>query len=111
MARGIGIDCVACGYSDAGTVGGGFENHLTYDPQLVHCPRCQEITTADTMKEPLACERCGSVEVTFCEETRGPAEPYAHVKRRGDYPRLEDGHLCPKCGKKSVRFSLYRMID
>ena len=108
-----------CGYETPTlSLGGGMANSQTYCGFPYLCRICSAVTVANYLDDEPACSSCGNQSLTSyaTPSLRGKREPGDvfdwFISARRDTLALPNGtYLCPKCGKKSLRFQFAGLWD
>jgi hypothetical protein len=100
----IDAHCTACNYKSSVTIGGTMRDFQTHSSWPIFCQDCGDMTSTNTMAEPLVCLKCRSPRITKYDAhhlveggTREVAGWFSD--------HLTDGrYLCPACRKQTLRF-------
>lgn len=101
-----------CGYSAEMPLGGGMMNFDSLCAFPAYCRDCREMHGVNLLASPVACRRCGGVDVVPYDDeslvgVRGDSEVFSWRVDglRGHVPRLTDGrYFCPGCRQMGLRF-------
>ena len=108
MGSSFTAKCERCDLEAYGSIGGGMSDFKTFSAWPCFCRSCNNITTANTLAEPLVCLECKSTEVTIYDDSlsiEGPPNrresSVSWGSRRLDTTR---SYLCPHCASFAVVF-------
>ena len=101
--------CEECDLEADGLIGGGMENFMTFAAWPCLCASCKDITTVNSLEEPLICLKCESIKVTPYDtpslSVDGPPDSWGPDISWGTmHLDTTRSYLCPHCAKFAVVF-------
>lgn len=83
---------------------------LENDMEPAFCSTCNDVVMVNYLNERPSCPRCRH-KVTFYDDPSLCSKKRVGKIQWSDFKLPESGCLCPKCGKKTLSFTVIGMFD
>lgn len=104
-----------CGFESGGIfAGGGMTNYDKFCSVPALCENCRDLVIVNYLRKNLKCPKCGKKVVVYgdptLQQTRKKAERSSDIfswfvdEKKGTFALPDVFYLCPRCGKKRMRF-------